>query len=59
MTAGNVRTRGVNPLMVGEACLFPEFDDPEYAGDSIISLMTTEEGGAKVTLPRHFYRYLS
>ena len=45
--------------MTGGACLFPESDNPESASDSMISSMTTEEGGAKVTLPRHFYRYLS
>ena len=28
-TAGNARTRGVNPSMAGEACPFPESNDPE------------------------------
>ena len=55
--ASNTRTIGVNPSMAGRACPFPEFDDPKSAGDSMISLMTTEEGGAEVTLPRCFCRY--
>ena len=59
MTVGNVRTRGVNPLMVGGACLFPESDDLGSASDSMISSMTTEKGGAEVTLLRHFCRYSS
>ena len=56
-TAINARTRGVNPLMVGGACLFPESDDLKSVGDSMISLMTTEEGGTEVTLPRRFSKY--
>ena len=52
-TVGNARTRGMNPLMAGGACPFPRFDYLESAGDSTISLMTTEERGAEVTLPRH------
>ena len=59
MTAGNARTRGVNPSMAGRACLFLESDDPESASDSMISSMTTKEGGTKVTLPRHFNKYSS
>ena len=43
--------------MVGEACLFPESNDLESAGNFMISSMTTKEGGAEVALPRHFYRY--
>ena len=58
-TAGNARTRGVNPSMAGRVCPFPEFDDPESVSDSMISLMTTEEVGAEVTLPKHFCRYSS
>ena len=45
--------------MAGEACPFPKSDNFESTGDSMISSMTTEEGGAKVTLPRHFCRYSS
>lgn len=45
--------------MAGGACPFPKSDDPESVGDSMISSMTTEEGGTKVTLPRHFCRYSS
>ena len=49
MTAGNARTRGVNPPMVGGACPFPKSDDLGSAGDSMISSMTTEKGGVEVT----------
>ena len=59
MTTGNVRTRGVNPLMAGRVCPFAKSDDPESAGDSMISSMNTEERGAEVTLPRRFCRYSS
>ena len=48
MIASNARTR-VNPSMVGEVCLFFESNDPKFAGYSTVSLMTTKEGGAKVT----------
>ena len=58
-TIGNARTRGVNPLMAGGACPFPESDNFESTGDSMIFLITTKEGGAKVILPRHFCRYSS
>ena len=58
-TAGNARTRGVNSSMVGRACPFPKSDDLRSTSDSTISLMTTKKGGAKVTLPRRFYRHLS
>ena len=58
-TVGNVRTRGVNPSMASGACPFSEFDDFESAGDSMISLMTTEEGGIEVTFPRRFCKYFS
>ena len=59
MTAGNARTRGVNPSIASGACLFPESGDFESAGDSMISLMTTEEGGTKVILRRRFSKYSS
>ena len=49
----------MNPSMAGGACPFPESDDLEFASDSMISLMTTEEEGTKVTLPRHFDKYSS
>ena len=45
--------------MAGRVCPFPESDDFRSTGDSMISLMTTKEGGTEVTLPRHFYRYSS
>ena len=45
--------------MAGGVCPFPEFDDPEFVSDAIISSMTTEEEGAKVTWPRRFSKYLS
>jgi len=45
--------------MAGGVFLFLEFDNSRSAGDSMISSMKTEEGGAEVTLPRHFYRYSS
>ena len=45
--------------MADGVCPFLESDDPESMGVSTISSMTTEEGGAKVTWPRHFYRYSS
>ena len=54
MTTGNARTRGVNPLMAGRVCPFLKSDDPRSVGDSMISSMTTEDGGAEVTLPRCF-----
>ena len=57
--AGSARTRGMNPLMAGGACLFLKSNDPGSIGDSMISSMTTEEGGVEVTWPRCFYRYLS
>ena len=57
VTAGNGRTRGSNPLMAGGVCPFPEFDDPEFVSDAIISSMTTEEDGARVTWPRRFNKY--
>ena len=41
--------------MAGRGCPFLESDDPESSGDSMISSITTEERGAEVTLPRHFY----
>ena len=49
MTVGNARTSGANPSMAGEVFLFPESDDPKSSGDSTISLMTIEEGGAGAT----------
>ena len=57
--AGNARTRGVNPLMACGACPFSKSDGPESTGDSMISSMTTEEGGTEVVLPRHFSKYSS
>ena len=45
--------------MVGGACHFPKSYNSESAGDSMISSMTIEEGGAEVTLPRNFCRYSS
>ena len=45
--------------MAGEACPFPESDNPKSVGDSMVSLMTTKEGGTEVTLPRRFCRYSS
>ena len=45
--------------MADGVCPFLESDDPESMGVSTISSMTTEEGGAEVTWPRHFYRYSS
>ena len=45
--------------MAGEACPFPESDNPKSASDSMISSMTTEEGGTKVTLPKRFSKYSS
>ena len=59
MPAGNARTIGANPPMIGRTCPIPEFDDLRSAGDSMISSMVTEKGGVEVTLPRHFYRYSS
>ena len=58
-TTGNARTQGVNPSMAGRACPFSKSDNPDSTCDSLISSMTTEEGSAEVTLPRHFYRYSS
>ena len=49
MIADNVRTRGVNPPMVGRVCPFPEFVNLESVGDSMISLMTIKEEGAEAT----------
>ena len=49
----------MNPSVAGGACPFLEFDDPEFADDSMISSMTTDEGGTEVTLPRRFYRHSS
>ena len=40
-----VRTRGVNPSMVGRACPFPKSDDLRPIGISMISSMTTKEEG--------------
>ena len=57
-TIGNARTRGINSSMADRACSFPESDDPKFAG-SMISLMTIEEEGTKVTLPWFFCRYSS
>ena len=45
--------------MANGACPFSESDNPESVGNSMISSMTTEDGGAKVTLPRRFCRYSS
>ena len=45
--------------MASEAYPFPKSNDPKSAGDSMISSMTTEEGGAKVALLRHFCKYSS
>ena len=50
-TTGNARTRGGNPSMAGGACLFLESDNFESAGDSMISSMTSKEGGAEVIFP--------
>ena len=49
----------MNPSIAGEAYLFPESGDSKFAGDSMISSMTTEEGGTEVTLPRRFSKYSS
>lgn len=57
--AGNARTRGENPSMAGGACSFSESDGPESADDSMISLMTTKDGGTEVVSPRRFFRYSS
>ena len=59
VTTDNSRTRRVNPSMVGETFPFPESDDPESTGISMISLMTIEEEGAEVTWPRRFSKYSS
>ena len=45
--------------MAGGVCLFFESDDLRSVGDSIISSMTTEEGGDGVIWPRRFSKYLS
>ena len=45
--------------MVGGACPFSKSNDPESAGDSMISSTTTEKGGTEVALPRNFCRYSS
>ena len=45
--------------MAGGAYPFPESDDLEFTSDSMISSMTTEEEGTKVTLPRRFGKYSS
>ena len=45
--------------MVGGVFLFLESDNSGSAGDSMIFSMTTDKGGAEVTLPRRFYRYSS
>ena len=58
-TAGNVRIRGVNPLMASGTCLFPKSDDLGLTGVSTISSMTTEEGGVGVIWPRGFSKYSS
>ena len=36
--------------MVGEVGLFSESDDPESADDSMVSLMTTKEGGISIDI---------
>ena len=36
--------------MAGRACPFTGFDDPRSASDSMISSITTEEGGVEVAL---------
>ena len=58
-TASNARTKGVNPPMASGACPFSKFDNLKSAGYSMISSITSEEGGAKETLPRHFCKYSS
>ena len=58
-TTGIARTREVNPSMAGEACPFPESDDPEFTIDSMISSMTIEEEGTELTLAWRFCRYSS
>ena len=58
-TAGKARTRGVNPSMVGRIFPFPKSDNSRSVDDSMISSMTTKEGGAEVNLPRRFCRYSS
>ena len=50
-TTGNARTRGGNPSMAGGACPFLESDNFEFAGDSMISSMTSKEGGDEVIFP--------
>ena len=54
VTIGNARTRGMNPLMVGRTCPFPESNDLGPVGVSMISSMTTKEEGAGATQPRRF-----
>ena len=52
----------MNPSIAGEACLFPKSGDSKFAGDYMISSMssmTIEEGGTEVTLPRQFSKYSS
>ena len=56
---GNARTKGTSALMASGVCPFPESDDLEFAGDSMISSITIEEGGTKVTLPKRLCRYSS
>ena len=59
VTAGNAKTRGTNPPMVGRTCPFPKFDDPGSVSVSPISSMTIEEEGSEATWPRCFSKYLS
>ena len=52
MTVGNAKTKGVKPSMAGMVCPFFGAGTLESAGDSIISSIMTEVGGAGVLIPR-------
>ena len=61
---GKDNIEGAKPSIAGRVCSFFGADTPDSTGDSIISLITTQVGGASIlilggTLQRHSCKYSS
>ena len=59
VTTSNAKTRGVKPLMAGMVCPFSGAGTLESTGDSIISSIMTEVGGAGGILHKLSCKYSS
>lgn len=56
---GNAKTKGAKPSTAGMVCPLSKAGAPESISDSVISLITTEVGGARGILHRCSSKYLS